>query len=562
MGSQATLWLYPLAIMAIVALSIYIRIGVSWTWGFCLQAGAMLAVSVAGLMSGQPMPFAVAGWLLFLVTIVVPRNLLGRLERQISLLKEDAALDSARTLRWFFWGPPGRFWLDMSEAMALTVRGKPQEGEAIFSRWQAARLPAATREGLLSYMMTARVLRRDWQGIIDTLRSCQEIGKKQVPASIATAAARAYAELGRVPEAFACLELSNLPAIRASETAREQSFVGLFALAGAHAELEELFRSLDRKKQPLPEYSKDYWRGRCLAARGLNGQARLVLQQALAAAPPARSNWRDRISYQLKRLADAPDVVPAPDWSPEVARARAVLERARLVSEITAPKRPCSAVKMISWLIVAVYVLSHGYEAAGLLGALGRGDGAAQTFAAAANALSFNCWRLGTLYGPAVRQGELWRLVTYLFLHAHVSHLALNLFGLWWFGRLAENLFGTPRFLLLYLATGILSGVAQITLSPQMMAVGASGAVMGVFGASAAGIFRCQDLLPAGVRKAELSWMLGLSVAQVILDQIIPNVAAFAHLGGLVAGLLIGLVLPIGKSRLIASVRLAPSRAQ
>jgi len=82
-------------------------------------------------------------------------------------------------------------------------------------------------------------------------------------------------------------------------------------------------------------------------------------------------------------------------------------------------------------------------------------------------------------------------------------------------------------------------------LAPHTMAIGASGAVMGVFGAVAAGIFRLKNVIPESLRRSELYWMLGLAVAQIILDHIIPQVASFAHLGGLVGGLILGMFLKI-----------------
>jgi membrane associated rhomboid family serine protease len=70
---------------------------------------------------------------------------------------------------------------------------------------------------------------------------------------------------------------------------------------------------------------------------------------------------------------------------------------------------------------------------------------------------------------------------------------------------------------------------------------------MGVFGAATAGIFRSKQILPESIRRTEVAWMLGLAAAQVALDQIVPHVAVFAHLGGLVAGMVLGLIIPLRK---------------
>jgi rhomboid protease GluP len=89
-----------------------------------------------------------------------------------------------------------------------------------------------------------------------------------------------------------------------------------------------------------------------------------------------------------------------------------------------------------------------------------------------------------------------------------------------------------------------------------MPAVGASGAIMGIFGAVAAGIWRLKDRLPRGVRRQELSWMLGLALSQVVLDHFLPHVASMAHLGGLVFGFLIGMLLqPQKKDKLAVAIQ-------
>jgi rhomboid protease GluP len=143
--------------------------------------------------------------------------------------------------------------------------------------------------------------------------------------------------------------------------------------------------------------------------------------------------------------------------------------------------------------------------------------------------------------------GEYWRLVTYLFLHQNEVHCFVNVFGLYWFGRIAQNIFGTTRFLFIFFLTGLLSGISHTVLDFAENAVGASGAVMGVFGAAGAGIFRLKKYLPRSIWQTELTWLAGLALASTISDQLIPHVAAFAHMGGLVAGITFGLIVQVPK---------------
>src|SRR5918992_4605780 len=89
----------------------------------------------------------------------------------------------------------------------------------------------------------------------------------------------------------------------------------------------------------------------------------------------------------------------------------------------------------------------------------------------------------GALYGPLVAGGDWWRLLTAAFLHYGPIHLAMNMLVLWWFGPTLEEALGSPRFLLLYAASGLAGSAGALLLSPNAVTVGASGAIYGLFGA-------------------------------------------------------------------------------
>jgi membrane associated rhomboid family serine protease len=532
MDSQSTLWLYPLVLIAGFALILYVRMGTRWTWGFCLQALAMLLVAVTGLVfPAWSVACTSLGWGIFLLAIVVPRAILGRLERNLNLLQPEPARAEARRLRWFFWGAPGRFWSDMTDAMCAFMSGEREKAESIMGFWQNYPLPRAAREGLIGHLMTGKILLRDWSGIIEAFAGIKQQSGGRVPYGASIAAGRAYLELGDVRQALLCLEADTVQLARFGGDALNSIFIPFFALSGAESELDEAMAGAGGN-DALPEYARLFWTGRCLAARGRMSQARELFERACRSLPAEASVWRQRIEYQLNRLDDGKAPAHEPQWQTEIEKANRLLTHARAVSEIVSPRKVRPAVVAILATIVAAYVVSHSYTIFHTTGTL---------------KISLSCFQKGVLDAASVEAGEYWRLVTYLFLHAHISHLILNLVGLWWFGRLAENLFGTGRFLTIYFVSGILSGLTHIFLSPEMMAVGASGAVMGVFGAATAGIFRCKRLLPESIRRTEVAWMLGLAAAQVALDQVVPHVAVFAHLGGLVAGLVLGLLVPLRK---------------
>jgi rhomboid protease GluP len=141
-----------------------------------------------------------------------------------------------------------------------------------------------------------------------------------------------------------------------------------------------------------------------------------------------------------------------------------------------------------------------------------------------------------------VNAGQYYRLVSYIFLHGNFSHLLLNVTGLLWFGRITAAAYGNWRFLAIFLVSGIAGGLAQI-LFTDTSAVGASGAVFGLYAAVGVSIYKLRSVLPPQVRQRELRWMLVMAVCQIGLDRIIPGIAGLAHLGGLGAGLVSGMIL-------------------
>jgi rhomboid protease GluP len=156
----------------------------------------------------------------------------------------------------------------------------------------------------------------------------------------------------------------------------------------------------------------------------------------------------------------------------------------------------------------------------------------------------------GANYGPAIRTGEYWRLVTSMFLHGSVLHIAFNAYALYQLGAMFELLLGSSRLLMVYFVTGIAGSLtsAYFSSSPS---VGASGAIFGLMGGLIAFLLRRRAALtPQG--KSILMQLVGWAAINVVFGFSTPGIDNSAHLGGCAAGLLLGFVLPEPRKELPA----------
>jgi len=115
-------------------------------------------------------------------------------------------------------------------------------------------------------------------------------------------------------------------------------------------------------------------------------------------------------------------------------------------------------------------------------------------------------------WAPAVEAGEWWRGITAMFLHGSVMHLAFNMWALWLFGPALERRYGTIPFGALYLAAGLNGAALFHGLGNQALAVGASGAIFGLFGALLLASFRQRHTRVGQAIFSQLIMLLGINL--------------------------------------------------
>jgi len=139
----------------------------------------------------------------------------------------------------------------------------------------------------------------------------------------------------------------------------------------------------------------------------------------------------------------------------------------------------------------------------------------------------------GAKFNPLIEQGEWWRFITPVFLHVGFLHLLMNTFALYYLGTMVEKIYGSFRFLIIYLFAGFFGTLASFLFTPSVSA-GASGAIFGLFGA----------LLYFGtVYKHLFLRTIGMNIISLIFINlcfgfIVPGIDNAGHIGGLFGGFL------------------------
>jgi rhomboid protease GluP len=141
------------------------------------------------------------------------------------------------------------------------------------------------------------------------------------------------------------------------------------------------------------------------------------------------------------------------------------------------------------------------------------------------------------------RQGEYWRLVMPMFLHIGFWHLAVNSYALWALGRMLERVYGYGRFALLYVVSGIGCSYLSMVRSDHISA-GASGAIFGIAGAMLVTGYLHRQVVPRRWGRVFGQGMLPVILLNLVLGSVIPMIDNWGHLGGLVTGVLLALLIP------------------
>jgi membrane associated rhomboid family serine protease len=151
----------------------------------------------------------------------------------------------------------------------------------------------------------------------------------------------------------------------------------------------------------------------------------------------------------------------------------------------------------------------------------------------------------GANVGLLTLSGEWWRLLTNVFVHGGIIHIAFNMWCLWNLGQLCESLYGRWTYAAIYLICGLGASLASAAWHPYVPSVGASGAIFGLAGALITALKLGEFSVPRAALSGTLRSLGAFVVYNLIFGAVIPGIDNTAHIGGLLTGLIVGALIAL-----------------
>lgn len=145
------------------------------------------------------------------------------------------------------------------------------------------------------------------------------------------------------------------------------------------------------------------------------------------------------------------------------------------------------------------------------------------------------------IHGDSIRAGQIYRLLTGIFIHSSITHIAFNCYALYVIGSQLESFFGKWKYTIIYLFSGLIGGLFSMTFGGNYISVGASGAIFGLMGSLLYFGYHYRVYLGNVVK----SQILPLVLTNLLIGFIVPGIDNYAHIGGLIGGALITIALGV-----------------
>jgi rhomboid protease GluP len=479
-------------------------------WGFVIASLAVVFTAAASAFFLADRAGYVTAAVLGIV-VVLP--LFGQrvLVRLLSQQRYGAAARFASVLRFLH---PASSWWDrprLLRALDLGQKGRVDEAAAMLAELEATGT-ALGREARVHLLR----MRGRWEDVAAWLEEQRKTPEASQDLSLLPIHLRALGEIGELERLVSLYAESEASLERAGPSGiRNLCRLFVFAFTGRAERVTALFQG------PLSEYTmalQTFWRKTAELTLAPDGPARAALA-ALLEQPD------EGLRMSVKRRLERPLADPREALSPKAVSVLERLEQARDQEERYGPVgrgfRPYATFGLMA-LILAMFAVEEqkgGSEDPVVL------------------------YALGALWPEAVLAGELWRLGAATLLHYGTAHLLMNLGGLYVLGPYVEFALGRARYLMVYLFSGIGTMLAVVLLvhaglfGPQLL-VGASGAIMGLCGATGAVMWRGFRRERSALARRRLAGVVLIIAIQAGFDWLMPEVSSLSHFGGALLGAL------------------------
>lgn len=487
-----------------------VRYNVGW---IIVSVVLLLVAGVGWLVIPDQFAYVLGGvWLaLYAVPLV--------LSRVIARLSVSGRFEAARNVSYIsrLFHPFDGWWSQPLNIYATQLERTGHFDAAVEIYSQLAQENPLFRD---SFTVRMYQIKGDWQALIDDFGSRLDDPAIKINGYLLMLYVRALGEVGRVNDMVAALAQFQ-PRFQISPVSWHTALLFGLAFSGDRAGLEHL---LDHHAPKQPEALREYW---LAVAEQSSGNVR----EAEAIFTRLRDSKDAQVSMRAMERLSRGLSVPGEEVSAE--SRRILTEQMALITSnarytVFSARGNRQRIAILTWLLILANALVFLME-------IDRGG--------STNIRTL--YDMGALWASAVVDGgEWWRLVNAIFLHYGWLHLVLNMLALFIIGGFVETTLGRVRTLIVYCVAGV-GASAMIVWMTQAgwiapsVTVGASGAIMGLFGASAAILLIGWRMEQVSIARNHLTRITLLIFIQAIIDILVPQTSFTGHLSGAIIGFMV-----------------------
>lgn len=287
------------------------------------------------------------------------------------------------------------------------------------------------------------------------------------------------------------------------------------ALSGRVAAVEALVQP--RRSRHMSRAARAYWKA---VAHERRGDVSAATAEYIKARSGSRGRPRVLIDQALDRMPNVQSVELGPTASELVARVESSPPPEVVVR--TRSRGPWATRGLIAVVFAVAAVVGVAFGDSSDIGVL---------------------IRAGAVARGLVYDGQWWRVISGVFIHVGGVHLVVNVIGLWFLGRLCEGLFGPTRTIAIFGTAGMGGAFAGLLASPVGISAGASGAIFGLLGAAMVELTWHREIHRAAWTRGVWGSLAVVALGQLGIDVMTDVTDPWAHGGGLVVGIVMGVAL-------------------